>query len=128
MKFDYITIPVSFRYTLNRKLNYHINAGPYFSYLVKQEFVYEFEDMGTFSLEDSRDFLEFDFGISAGIGISKNLGTNWLLSLEVRENLGLADIYDPVPEDGYVIYQDTESLTMYTNAISIMIGAGYRFK
>ncbi len=126
-KFNYLTLPLYFRYTRScRRINFHINAGPYISWLMKQESVMEFDEAETFIYDDKENYKDFDFGVSAGIGISKNLGSKWLLSLELRDNLGLTNIYDPVEEEDF-IYEDAEKFTLYTNSINIMVGAAYRF-
>ena len=118
-KFDYLTIPLLFRYTLNGKINYYINAGPFMAKLLKQEWEFDHPDLGHVKTDATDEYQPYDFGITAGIGISKNVSSRWIISAEVRDNYGMKDIINYGYDPGY---------TLETNSISILIGAAYRFK
>jgi hypothetical protein len=42
--FDYLTFPILVRATFGKKIQYFVNAGPYFGYLIKQTYVSEDEN------------------------------------------------------------------------------------
>jgi hypothetical protein len=114
--FEYVTLPLLFRYTFEGNL-FFINAGAFASMLVNQEFDADVPGEGNVTIERTDDYQQFDFGISAGLGISKELGSNWILSAEIRDNFGLADVND----NSYGIKP------LYTNMICLKFGVGYLF-
>jgi len=100
-EFQYITIPVLARLNFGTKAKFFINAGPYIGYLLRPDWV-----------DNS-----FDFGLTTGIGGQIELRESLILSLELRNNLGLTPI---------TTYYD-EFDTQYNNSINLLIGIAYRF-
>ncbi len=91
-KYDYIAIPVMFKYYLSDELN--LQVGPQFSFNVKSERGYE-NNNGSSSQEiDKRALKTFDFGIGAGVGYKFTNNLN----LSIRYNLGATDIYRFSPQ------------------------------
>ena len=71
--FEYLTLPVLARLNFGSKAKFFINAGPYFGYLINNNWI------------DSR----FDFGLSTGLGGQIDLNEKLNLSLELRNSLNL---------------------------------------
>jgi len=117
--FKYFTIPLLVRFSINSRINYFVNAGPFISILHKQTWKMDkIEGYPKIDIDNTEYYKPLDYGITFGIGVSKNVCNNWNLSLELRDNLGLADVSEPV--DGY-------ETTIKTNTVSLLLGVTYKF-
>ncbi|MGZ5244678.1 MAG: porin family protein [Bacteroidia bacterium] len=97
---DYISIPILARLTFGKKVKFFINAGPYFSYLLAWNESHHFnapeirepEYNASYYYNYTENFRRYDFGISSGAGLSFPIQDDYTLTLEARNNLGLANI------------------------------------
>jgi len=94
---DYLTIPLLLRATFGDKINFFVNAGPYYALLLKRTWVFEDkiilpngDVMEDIDLTDDTE--KSDFGISGGLGASAVFNERIVISLEARNNLGMTDI------------------------------------
>ena len=116
-KFDYLTFPILVRATFGKKVQYFVNAGPYFGYLIKQTFVTKGDNFPTTTTDNTSFDKRFDTGISTGLGLSIPIKSKFAFSLELRNNLGLYNVTDlPV----------TNSVIVKTNSTNILLGFTYK--
>jgi len=90
-KFDYVSIPVLYDYsfgkTYHTNLRFHLNAGPYVSYLVNAKSVAT--NNGVETTTDLRsDSHKAEFGAVMGVGLIQPVGKHYL-TMDIRLNLGL---------------------------------------
>ncbi|HET6226227.1 MAG TPA: porin family protein [Bacteroidia bacterium] len=90
--FDYLTLPVLVRASFGKKVNFFVNAGPYFGYLIQTTFIYDDPVDGKLQANDLNLIRKFDWGLAAGLGIAIPIKKKLLLSFELRNNVGLYDI------------------------------------
>lgn len=123
LNFDYLTLPILVRATLGKKVNYFINAGPFFGYLIKHTAIIKDPNIQQNTTDFTNFYNRFDTGISAGLGISVPIKEKFSISCEIRNNLGLYKISD----SPYLIASrfPIES-TIKTNSTNLLIGLGYK--
>lgn len=114
--YKYITAPLIFRKYFGSKSNYFINAGPYIGYLFginsgTDNPMYP----GYLPAEKIEYYKKIDGGIIAGLGFAIPFKT-LSISLELRNNLGLIDIYYTS------IYSDN---AIRTNSTNLLVGLSY---
>lgn len=90
--FHYMTLGFLARATIGNRVKYFLNAGPYFSGLMKQTEESWGDNVTRVKHENPYDFKPFDTGISSGIGLSIPTGSKVSFSFEIRNNLGLYNI------------------------------------
>ena len=114
--FDYLTLPILFRVHGGKKLRYFFNAGPFVGLLLQQTFVVKSELNPTTVEDNTANDLPFDFGISSGFGLSLPIQPTFALSLELRNNLGLANVSAaPIRNGG----------SIKTNSTNLLIGFSF---
>lgn len=117
--FDYLTMPLLVRATVGKKIKYFFNAGLFFGYLVKQTFVYK---QSTYLPAHTTDNIDndkrFDTGVTAGLGLSIPIRDKFLISCEIRNNLGLYNVSK---------VQVIDNGTIKTNSTNLLIGFTYKF-
>jgi Outer membrane protein beta-barrel domain len=100
-----------------QKVQFFVNAGPYFGYLIKQTFVRTGDNIPTTTSNNTSLNNWFDTGISTGLGLSVPIKTKFAFSFEVRNNLGLYNVSDvPAINNG----------TIKTNSINFLFGFTYK--
>ncbi|MBC6995200.1 PorT family protein [Lewinella lacunae] len=115
--FNYLTLPILLRATFGKKFHYFINAGPYFGYLIKQNFVSQGDNFPVTTSDNTSLIKRFDTGISTGLGLSVPIKTAFAFSFEVRNNLGLYNVSAvPVANMG----------TIKTNSTNLLLGFTYK--
>jgi hypothetical protein len=115
--FDYLTVPVLFRTTVGKKVRFFANAGPYFSYLLKQAVVSKGDQMKTLKQTDTQGYKRFDMGITAGIGLSFPVCGIMNMNVELRNNTGLVNVSNrPMSYNG----------TLMHNSTNLLVGVSYR--
>jgi hypothetical protein len=116
--FDYLTVPLLFRFSFGKKLQYFVNAGPYIGFLLKQtEYTEPFQSIPEMTNDLTDNFKKNDFGASLGVGFNYMLNDNFVFSVELRNCMGLNDISAlPLINDG----------SLKTNALSLLAGVHYR--
>jgi hypothetical protein len=116
-KFDYLTFPILVRATFGKKVQYFVNAGPYFGYLIKQTFVYKGTNISTATIDNTSNDKIFDMGISTGLGLSVPIKSKFAFSFELRNNLGLYNVND---------LPDPQNVIVKTNSTNFLLGFTYK--
>ena len=114
---DYLTLPLLVRATFGNKVQYFVNAGPFFGYLLKQTFVSKGDNVPTTTNDNTFRDKRFDTGVSTGIGLIVPIRTKFLVSFEVRNNLGLYNISDTSVVNGG---------TVKTNSTNFLLSFAYK--
>lgn len=115
--FNYLTFPILFRATFGKKVQFFVNAGPYFGYLIKQTFVSTGDNFPTTTNDNTALDKRFDTGISTGLGLSVPIKSKFAFAFEVRNNLGLYNVSAvPVVNNG----------TIKTNSTNFLFGFTYK--
>ena len=118
LKFQYVTIPVLFKYTVPKKSNFFINAGPYYSILIQSSLEADnVPDYGDIKIKQTQYYKSGDFGVSFGLGFSKNFASGWSIHFEVRDNLGFTNI----------INEGSDSYLVKHNTFNFLPGTSYKF-
>ena len=116
--FDFVTVPLLVRATFGKKLNYFVNVGTYYGFLLKQtESTEGFQDFPETLVDRTHNYKRNEVGISTGLGLSYTFKFPLAISFEVRNNLGLVNISRfPVYNGG----------TIKTNNLNFLFGACYK--
>ncbi|MHB1279097.1 MAG: porin family protein [Bacteroidia bacterium] len=120
LNFDYFTVPVLLRANFGKKVNFFLNAGPFFGYLIKQQ------DSPTsisgsakyYPRNNTSGYHHFDAGIASGLGFSVPVNSKLVFSLEIRNNTGLYKIGKPV---------NNQIPLIKTTSTNLLIGIAYKF-
>ena len=86
---DYVVIPINLKYYLDIYENNYITGGGFIAYNFDEGYKIT-GDKTTKSYE--QNYKSFDYGISLSIGTKFKLNKNHELNVELRDNLGLANI------------------------------------
>lgn len=113
-KFDFLTLPILLRASFGSKVKYFINAGPYFSYLLKAHGYMKDNIENTKTYSEGTDYYKrFESGISFGTGVSIPIAQQLSLLIEARGNVGLTNL------------SKTEGATHKTNSAHVLVGLSY---
>ena len=110
--YNYITCPILLEYNIKKeRLSFFISSGIYVGYLYKLHLTYNPKDHPL--LNDSRtlstsNFNSFDFGGVLGVGLSRDLGKDIILSCNTSLDYGLQNL-NP---NGYETYNLSSSLSI----------------
>lgn len=110
--FDYTTIPLLFRFRFGNRVNFFINAGPYFGYLIKQVFKSTLFSATPQSFEQTSLHKRIDLGFTTGLGFSLPVNSRFGFSFELRNNLGMYNVSNMPPP-----YNETYTKTQSLNYI-----------
>ncbi|HNW97606.1 MAG TPA: porin family protein [Bacteroidales bacterium] len=116
--FDYITIPLLFRYNIQKKVNFFFEAGGFAAYLLQQKFVVDDPVLTVNTADNTDNDKRMDYGFSFGLGLSKPISNRLVLSVELHDNLGIYNV------SKVHVYNDG---TIKTNNTNILIGLSYNF-
>jgi hypothetical protein len=116
--FDYIIIPLLIRQSFGKKIIGFFNVGGYYGYLLKQTDEYEpVNGFAAIEIQGPEFLKRKDIGISGGAGIAFPLKEKFMISVEVRENLGLTHISKG---------PDWSEGRLETNSINLLVGFIYK--
>lgn len=88
-RFEYINIPIMFKYLLNYEKKLYINAGGYLGHLLS---IKNIDDGKESDLDFNNQFKKVDYGLVLGIGYNYTFNPNNFLSIELRDNYGIKNI------------------------------------
>jgi opacity protein-like surface antigen len=118
---DYLTLPLMAKVAFGKKPKFFVNAGPYIGYLISQkDVIYDSEFMNAvITVNNSERYKKLDMGFTAGLGTEMPLTDKVKLSFELRQNLGVYNVYNvPTFFDGI----------MKTNSTNLLFGLAYKIK
>ncbi len=118
LNFQYLTLPLLVRATFGNSMKFVVNAGPYIGFLLQQTEVFKGTDGQSYRSNNTSLYKRFDWGISAGLGLSFPISEQFSLSMELRDNLGLYNI-----ASGKVINNGT----IKNNSTNFLFGMAYKF-
>lgn len=116
---NYIMLPIMLKYNFSKDKSFYVNGGPYLGYLLKSGAKIDAKNIPGINTDDEETTKyrkSLDYGLSAGIGKEFKLNGNHQIYVELRENLGLANI---AKSNSLYTY------TIKTNSINLI--AGYTF-
>jgi hypothetical protein len=112
---SYIVLPLLARFSFGKDIKFFVNGGPYFGYLIKSTYLYDaIAEVPEVKYDDTANKERFDFGLTAGTGVLFPVKKRVLISLEIRDNFGLSNIYD-------------SDVSLKNNSLSLLAGVAYRF-
>ncbi len=115
---DYLTMPFLFRATFGKKIRYFANGGPFVSFLIRETNIERPANMPKMVSVHTSDYKKLDAGLTLGVGLSIPLKEHLVISLELRNNLGLINVYAIPQPDSYSIG---------TNSTNVLMGIAYKF-
>ncbi|MFH1297773.1 MAG: porin family protein [Bacteroidota bacterium] len=121
INYNYLISQIFGRMTFGKKINFFFQTGLFSGYLLRGYTVNNAwpKELGR-TYETTQFFNRFDWGLSTGIGMNIPLWQRFLVSVEVRYNLGL---YQIVKDD---ISQESHWYEK-TNSVNFLVGVAYRF-
>jgi len=116
--FDYLTMSFLTRISFGKQRRIFLNAGPYTGYLIQQtDITTSSGSKFRVSHNHTRTYDRIDLGIASGFGATLPIRESLVMSVEVRNNLGLINLVAPSTDDG----------TLRTNSTVLLLGLAYRF-
>ncbi|MCC6684613.1 MAG: PorT family protein [Bacteroidia bacterium] len=91
-KFNYLTIPMLFRFSTGEKFTCFISGGPYIGFLLSETDKIMNWGQPVRKIKYTSNFSALDIGLSLGIGAAIPLCKNYSLTCEVRNNTGILDL------------------------------------
>jgi hypothetical protein len=117
--YDCVTIPLTGRYRFGSKVKFQINAGPYYSFLLKSVTNDKSSVTSYQTSSDITQLLRNDFGYCVGVGVEIPHKTGYGLSIQITNSRGLVNIWE----------QDNPAnpRNWKTNSTLIMVGFPLKF-
>lgn len=107
---QFISLPILVKYDFGPQNSFYINGGPFVSYVLKSELSNDYDNA---TIEGSIKGL--DYGLVFGFGKTFKLKSTNEITVEIRENLGLADI-------------SAGNRAIKTNSLNLVCGYSFDFK
>lgn len=116
-KLNYLTVPVLAEYSFGNKVKFKAGAGGFFGLLLNNQVIVKIKepiapDITTTTKSSSDYRKSVNFGLSANAGIQIPISSSIKFEFDVRDNLGLANIYKG-------------DATIKTNVLAIQAGFVY---
>jgi hypothetical protein len=122
--FNYLSVPILIQASFGKKINYFIKAGLFASKLISKKITVQskyFPEETQDYPENPQEFIKhYDYGILIGLGIMKPVNEKIGISIEIRDNNGICDIFGQ--EEGWSYKQ-----ILKTNSFNFMLGVKYLF-
>jgi hypothetical protein len=119
LKSAYITLPVVFKYSIDKKQRFYLSGGIYTAYALKPkdflcyQITYDktYDSNGNVVSEsiktDSRERIfhhSIDIGLVGGGGVEVPLNNKWSAGIDVRINIGLVNVSGKYDEYGFMFF------------------------
>jgi opacity protein-like surface antigen len=111
---NYIILPILLKYDFGKSNNYFVNGGYFFGYLLSK---FE-DDYGIIRKTNNKT----DSGISIGIGKKIKLTGDNIITLELRNNFGLNNIFDNEKNTP----PNFEKKVLRTNSINLIVSWNFK--
>ncbi len=119
LNFNYLTIPILLQTRFGKRVQFFLNIGPYFGFMISATHVMNWRDKDEHYTADMTKYQKrFDIGIATGFGLEVPIAKVFFLSFEIRNNLGLFNLINQ---------ENVNSKTMNNTTIALC-GFGYRIK
>ena len=109
-RFDYYRLPLLLRYHFGEQNQFFVNAGPYFSFLMKhftRPSGSDAEGYENIAIFNGNGFSNLDYGLSAGVGVNFLTVGALSFSAELRNDFGVHNIGYTFQPDGTEIRTNT---------------------
>lgn len=116
---NYLTLPILFRASLGEKTKFFIQTGPSLSYLLNGTVKYSSSVDNAFlnpSTNTTSQTPAMDFGISSGLGAVVPVKEKFAISLELRSNFGLVDLYS----------KGNANTKAFNQSLNFLVGVNYK--
>jgi Outer membrane protein beta-barrel domain len=114
---DYLVLPIQVKFEFSKYDPFYISTGFFAAYALNTDY---HTDDDTSYYYDTGEFKNMDYGMVIGFGKSFNLGTKKRLNIEIRENIGMADINN-------ISYQFSGS-SVTTNSLNLLLDYSFDIK
>lgn len=110
--YDYLTLPISFKWSIDKKKHFYTISGLYTAILLQRKFPNKDDNL-------YERFNPLDFGVNLGLGYQSLLSKRWFISAEIIGQLGLANTrkYNP----NYMVIIEKNLMA------TLQLGIGYQF-
>lgn len=88
---NYIAVPVNLKYYLDYRENYYATAGAFVAFAIDEGYTIKGEKPPK---DYHHNYETLDYGINLGFGTKFKLNRSHELNIELRDNLGLANVTD----------------------------------
>ena len=88
---NYIAVPANLKYYLDYRDNYYATAGAFVAFAIDEGYTIKGEKPPK---DYNHNYETLDYGINLGLGTKFKLNRNHELNIELRDNLGLANVTD----------------------------------
>lgn len=119
-RFNYLTLPIFLKITFGKNKLFFADAGCFMSYLISENLIRQSKYFPKEVYDYTDSFKRFDYGITAGVGMSKPIKDRIVISFEARNNLGVFDLID---DKGWSYNQ-----ILKTNSVNFLVGVKYSLK
>ncbi|HNP33354.1 MAG TPA: porin family protein [Flavobacterium sp.] len=109
---QFITIPIVAKYDFGPRDSFFLNGGIFVSYMLKSELSNDYDNT---TLDQTDQYKSLDYGLVFGLGKTFKLKGSKEITIEVRENLGLANI-------------SGGNRKINTNSLNLICGYSFDFK
>jgi hypothetical protein len=125
---DYLSLPVLVKWSFGGRIRFFVNAGPCLSLLLQESLWYLPENGSKSKVAEETDaWLPVNLAVTAGCGMAIPAGKRLLVTLEVRNNLGVINIRSSVSDFEHNSYFPGAEIKGYTNSTLLLAGVCYRF-
>lgn len=134
LRLDYISLPLTFQYKLDRKERFYVLAGIYNSiainFLIKESLVttnqQTFDSNGNYLSSSKSDIWttdafanRFDSGLLAGFGINLPLTTKMILGIDIRSAVGLIKVPKKYEDYGFQSFSETSKNISFETGLKL---------
>ena len=129
---NYLSVPAVIQAEFGRKVRFFINTGPYFSFLLSQNYIAKNAASGSgnwllISASSEHEQVKYDFGINAETGVKINVATNTAISVSLADHCGFINTKkQPLFTDAIHAPVNSDNTT-FNNSILVVFGISYGF-
>ena len=125
---DYLSLPVLVKWSFGGRIRFFVNAGPCISMLLNESLWYLPESGSKGKVAEEKDaYLPVNLAATAGAGVAIPVGKRLLVTVEVRDNVGVLNIRTSVSDFEYNNFIPGADMKGYTNSTLLLAGVCYRF-
>jgi hypothetical protein len=124
---DYLSLPLLVKWTTGNRIRFFVNAGPCVSYLLREVTWYKPESGSTEKVADETgSYHRVNLAVTAGGGIELPVFKRFLVSVELRDNVGVLNIRSKASDFEHKSAMAVETPSGHTNSTLLLVGVSYR--
>jgi hypothetical protein len=124
---DYLSLPLLVKWHTGDRIGFFVDAGPTISMLLQESLWYYPDTHKEKVANETNAYHMMNLAATAGVGITIPVWRRILLSLEVRDNLGLLNIRSATSDFERNSYVPGAATKGYTNSTLLLAGICYQF-